>query len=481
MILFELKSMLSQESENSVLTNFVELSRIPRPSSSETQISEFIIKFAHERKLGCYKDEKGNLLVKIPSNSTTLTRGVILQSHLDMVCLGEPDPATNGVTATKEENGWLSAKETTLGADDGIGIACSLSLMDEMGLEHGSLAFLFTVEEETGLGGAVHLDMPELKNYSYMLNLDSEEEGRAIIGSAGSGISHITLPINFEAADQNMSFFDVDIKNLKGGHSGLDIDKGRTNAILLLTEIFEQAGQQETQIASLEGGEAVNSIPKRLRMTIATTNASGLSEKLQNLLKKHNEEQGTFSVTPVESLSRQVLTRNSQKRLLKILTDIPNGVLQWDPEIKGLVYTSSNLGQITTQGNEIQMHLSYRSFADNPMLETKNKIEEVVKASGGTILHEDIHSGWKQKPDSHLVKVVRDTYRELFGKELVVDAAHAGLECGLITLKYPQLEAISLGPTILDVHTITERVSVSSVEKLYLLLTRLIPELGKNM
>jgi dipeptidase D len=466
-----------------ILNQFAELSKIPRKSGNESEIRSYLVSKAKEYNLEPLQDETGNLLMEIPKTDSGSNSGIILQCHMDMVCKGKPDPGKVGVNfQIDRESLWIFAKGTTLGADDGIGISIALATLNKE-LKHGPLALLFTVNEEAGMDGARSLNFPELQKYKYLINLDSEEEGQAITGSAGGQEVNIILPIIKEKPDVNGKFFEIKIEKLLSGHSGIDIDKNRANAIKLLLKIIAQYSD-EIRLSNISGGDVPNAIPESITSTIfiSNINQKKIIDALQNdfavELQEYDEPKAVLTIKESDAPA-SILSHESQLLLTNLVDDIPNGVTLWDQEIKGLPFTSNNIGVTRQKGNNIVIKTSSRSFDVGSLQQIISIIDDAASKHKAGYTNNPPYSGWKVGLNSQIVQVSKSTYESVFGKSLEIAAIHAGLECGLICSKYPQLEAISIGPTIKDVHTVHERASIESVSRFYSYLINLIKNLGK--
>lgn len=474
---------LESNPTGTILSQFAELSRIPRKSGNESEIRRYLVSKAKEYNLEPLQDKTGNLLIEIPKTDLCSDSGIVLQCHMDMVCKGKPDPSRVGVNfQIDRESSWIFAKGTTLGADDGIGISIALATLNK-DLKHGPLALLFTVNEEGGMDGARGLDFPELQKYKYLINLDSEEEGQAITGSAGGQEVNIILPIIKEKPDTKGKFFEIKIEKLLSGHSGIDIDKNRANAIKLLLKIIAQHSD-EVRLSNISGGDVPNAIPESITSTvyISNINQKKIIDALQNdftlELQKYDEPKAVLAIRESDTFGT-ILSHESQLLLTNLVNNIPNGVTLWDQEIKGLPFTSNNIGVIRQKGNNIVIKTSSRSFDIGSLQQIVSIIDNAASNNKAGYTNDSPYSGWKVGFNSQIVQVSKSTYKSVFGESLEIAAIHAGLECGLICSKYPQLEAISIGPTIKDVHTVHERASIESINRFYSYLINLIKNLGK--
>lgn len=473
--------------------NFAWIAAVPRPSGSEAMVGREIRSFAEKRGFSPEIDSVGNILIRIPSMSGYEDApGIILQGHLDMICEQEPgvpvNPAVNGVIPIVETSGqWLTADGTTLGADNGIGLAAMLALMDE-DIPHSPLSLLFTVDEERGLRGVKKLAF-DLSQYGYLINLDSEDVEEVTIGCAGGEDTVIVLPIEAEFTTDDRVFLKLTISGLKGGHSGIDIGavgRERANAIKFLANLLSQ-GQKEVdfQLALLKGGTKRNIIPSQAEAILATPNdrlelAQRTLERIGRKMSGDFADEDSMAISSerLTSETREVLTPDSKDKIISLLLALPNGVQQWSQSIPGLVDTSTNLAVVETSSGVVKIRMMSRSNSGERLTALKAKIEtearEVLGISQASVIHEGGYPGWEPNPDSPLVQLAQKVYKELTGEQLLVTATHGGLECGLLGGKYPHLQMISIGPTIKDAHSTRERVNVASVGQFYRFLKELL-------
>jgi dipeptidase D len=451
---------------------------IPHCSGNEKALAEYILSVAGGLGLEAKKDKVGNVIVrKKASAGRESSQGVILQSHMDMV--GEKnsdvvhDFATDPIKASIK-GGWVQAEGTTLGADNGIGIAASLAVMEEKSLVHGPLEFLFTVDEETGLTGANKLEKGVLKG-KYLLNLDSEEEGTFTIGCAGGADSVITLPLKRKTAvAKNLRL--LKITGLRGGHSGLDIHQGRGNAIKLLARMLWQVAREHRfDLVGIEGGNKRNAIPREAWAVIAIDPAG--EKSLAAFLKKAFEKI-RIEYQTVETGLKYVFDKapegqgpaiaaESRKALLDLLIALPHGVVAMHPVIAGLTETSTNLAIIRLEKKQAQVVCSTRSSIASALDATRNVLETVCGLAGAKIQLQDGYPGWMPNLQSALLAKLQGIYKAATGNDSRVVAVHAGLECGIIGEKYPGMDMISFGPTLEHPHSPDERVQIESVEKFW--------------
>ena len=472
-----------------VLSHFREILTIPRESGHEEHIIAWLQKFAADRQLDCKTDEAGNVLITIPAtpgreNSPT----IILQSHSDMVCEKnsgvEHDFSKDPIKAVVE-NGWLIAKDTTLGADCGIGIAAQLAVLEDKELPHGKIECLFTTSEETGLDGAFALKGDFLTG-SILLNLDSEDEGELFIGCAGGIDTTARFHYKPVPVPSGKVCIKVGFCGGVGGHSGDDIDKGRSNAVQSLARLLYRIwnGTSAT-LCHIDGGNKRNAIAREASAVIAVNPSDTAIVKgiLDDTLAELRDE---YAITDPDiaavweenlELPATAVDDKTAFNLICALHAVPHGVMAMSAEVKGLVETSSNLASVKMQeDNIIRIGTSQRSSTNSARRNAAMRIEAAFKVAGAEVTHESEYPGWKPSLKSHILEVCKSSYKRLFGNDPVVRAIHAGLECGLFLDKYPHLDMISFGPTLRGVHAPGERLDLASLDKFVLLLEDVIKE-----
>ena len=472
-----------------VWEQFDAITRIPRPSKKEERIIDFLINFAQINSLEWQRDEIGNVVIRKPATAGYEDRPtIILQSHMDMVCEKNNDvdfDFDNDPIRTVVDGEWVRAEGTTLGADCGIGMAAAMALLLDEEAAHGPLEALFTVDEETGLTGAFNLGEGMLTG-KYLLNLDSEDEGEIFIGCAGGIDTLATYSVAYESAPKNYIFYRVDVSDLKGGHSGDDINKGRANSNKIVARLLLIAQDEfEGRMSYFDGGNLRNAIPREAYAIV------GVPSRLKDAFEARAtrfiaEVKDEFSITEPDmriALSdmpqvEDVLDMASQCNLLGALVGVPNGVIAMSAAIEGLVETSTNLASVKFASREsVVVTTSQRSSVESAKLYAKQAVESVFLLSGADVVHSDGYPGWAPDPNSHLLKCAVECYERLFGKEPKVKAVHAGLECGLFLEKYPHLEMISFGPTLRGVHSPDERLEISTVDKFWQHLKEIVKSL----
>lgn len=472
---------------------FEEITKVPRPSKKEEKIRAYIKDFATAHKLQYKEDEAGNILVSRPATpGCGNAPAVTLQAHMDMVC-----DKVEGVKIDFDKDplkpyidgDWVTAEGTTLGADNGIGIAAALALLTEKELPTGPVEALFTVDEETGLGGAKALKDGFISG-KYLINLDSEEEGEIFIGCAGGADTTATFVHNPMMSPPNYHFMKISVSGLKGGHSGGDIHLGRGNAIKILSRFLCPAMDKYNMVlASFEGGSLRNAIPReasavigvpadnRERITVELNMyAATVREELQGV-----DEDFTMQWESVEPC-KVAMDRQTSFVLLNTLNACPHGVISMSAEMKGLVETSTNLASVKKSGeNRIIVSTSQRSSVDSMKEAIVGSVESLFMLAGAKVSHGDAYPGWRPDRKSELLKIAVDAYKESFNdKKPQVKAIHAGLECALFLKKYPSLDMISIGPTMADVHTPDERMHIPSVERFYTFLKAILVKVAEQ-
>ena len=480
-------SFISEWEPHALWAHFDEILKIPRASKDEGQIRQYVLGVAERNGLEAKVDGSGNVVVRKPgSPGHENAAATILQSHLDMVQEKnsdvEHDFETDAITPVKD-GAYLKADGTTLGSDNGIGVAAMLALMEDQEAEHGPLEFLFTVDEETGLTGAAGLGDDMLAGRQ-LLNLDSEEEGIITIGCAGGGDTHLQLPMAEERAEG--SAVHIMIQGLKGGHSGVDIHLQRANAIKVLSRALYAAWLEEPfRVADLSGGNAHNAIPREASATVVLKGEEEvarfrgrLEEELDTIVHESStvDPGMTFEVTEV-STPPTVWDEVTTRRGLALLTTLPHGVVRMSPDIPGLVETSTNLAVAARRNGDLDILLSSRSSVASALRALRQRIRSAGSLAGAEAEEEDAYPGWEPDVGSRLLGVVKEVYAEHLG-EPEVGAIHAGLECGIIGEKYDGMDMVSFGPQIEFPHSPDERVKIDSVQSFYVVLRALLERLS---
>ncbi|MGQ9671701.1 MAG: aminoacyl-histidine dipeptidase [Candidatus Aminicenantales bacterium] len=470
--------------------HFAEILKIPHCSGNEKPLGDYIISVAQRLGLSWKRDKVGNVVISKPASpGHEKAAGVILQGHLDMV--GEKnsdvehDFSRDPIKA--ERNGdWIQAQGTTLGSDNGIGVAAALAVLEDENLVHGPLECLFTVDEETGLTGANKLKKGFLQG-RMLLNLDSEEEGAFTIGCSGGVDSEIALPLQRtrQAAGE---VYRLKLFGFRGGHSGLDIHQGRANAIRLLARLLWSAQEKfRLKLVDCEGGNKRNAIPREAWADMVVERA--VAKKLQTFFQaqfafvqneyKAVEKEAGWSFEGVGRKPISPLALASQKTLLRLLLSLPHGVISMHPEIPGLVETSTNLAIVRCEKKNAQIVCSSRSSVATALSFVRQIIRATAELAGARIVQPGGYPGWEPNLQSELLRRLTEVYRKVFNKEPAVKAVHAGLECGIIGEKFPGMDMISFGPTIQNPHSPQERVHIGSVENFWKFLTSALESLAE--
>lgn len=457
---------------------FEEVCQVPRPSKKEEKIRAYLLEFAKKHGLAAKTDEAGNVLIEKPASAGKENlKTVVLQSHMDMVCEKNKDTEHNFETdpiQTYVDGEWLRAKGTTLGADNGIGIATQLAVLASEDIEHGPIQCLFTVDEETGLTGAFALK-EGFMNGDILINLDSEDEGELFIGCAGGAGTTAQFPCPMTAAPEGYFFFRVAVKGLTGGHSGDDINKNRANANKLLNRFLVQLMEKyDLRLCEIDGGNLHNAIPREAHAVCVVPMKDKESVRV-DLNVYLSEVENEFAVTEPnlvmelesESPRAEVMEQEAMKKFLLSLYAVHNGVYAMSQDISGLVETSSNLASVKQRDGKIVVVTSQRSS----ILSSRKDMSQMVAAAfllgGAEVTTGDGYPGWKPNPNSEVLQIAVESYKRLFATEPKIKAIHAGLECGLFLEKYPSLDMVSFGPTLRGVHSPDERMLIPTVDKFW--------------
>ena len=471
---------------------FDQVTRVPRPSKKEGKMIQFLESFAKEYKITLKKDEAGNILMSKPATPGMEDRPtVVLQSHMDMVCEknnGTEHDFENDPIETIIDGEWVRANGTTLGADNGIGIAAELAVLASEDIQHGPIECLFTVDEETGLTGAKALKEGFMTG-SILLNLDSEDEGEIFIGCAGGVDTVATLRCEREAAPEEYVYYRFDAADMLGGHSGDDIDKGRANSVKVAARFVAAAAAKcGARLARIEGGNLRNAIPRESYAVVGVakgqeTELMAMFESFADEIKAEyhmTEPRMRLTLTPVAAPDT-VFAASSQQALIGALMGVACGVLAMSQTVKGLVETSTNLASVKEpQPGSVVITTSQRSSVDSAKEYAMLMVESVFRLAGAEVAHSDGYPGWAPNPESLLLRRTTECYLRLFGSEAKVRAIHAGLECGLFLEKYPHLEMVSFGPTMRGVHSPDERLEIASVDKFWRLLREVVTAVARE-
>jgi len=476
----------------SVWKYFKEITMIPRPSKKEERIVQYLIEFAKSFNLRYEQDEVGNILIcKDASPGYENRKTVVLQSHVDMVCEKNSDKIhdfDNDPIEVQLVDGWVKAKGTTLGADDGIGVAAQLAILAADNIEHGPIECLFTIDEETGLTGAFGLDTKFMKG-RILLNLDSEDEGELFIGCAGGKDTVIKIPYKLESAPVNHSAFIIRVSGLKGGHSGDDIHKGLGNANKIINRILWKASKLfNLRLFAFEGGNLRNAIAREAFSKVLVP-----SDKIADFeaFIFHSAEAIKIEYNITEPLlqinlekfdeeANQVVVKDDQQKLLNSLYACPHGVISWSQSIPGFVETSTNLASVRMENDHFLITTSQRSSVESAKEDVANMVMACFDLTGAQIKQSNGYPGWAPNPESAIREITVNSYNRLFKQEPLVKAIHAGLECGLIGDKYPGMDMISYGPTIKGAHSPDERIQIETVQKFWDLTLDILKNIPEN-
>ncbi len=461
-----------------VWKRFAEISKIPRGSKNEAAISRFVVETARKLGLEAQTDKVRNVVVRKPASpGRENARMVCLQGHLDMVCEKNKDKVHDFLKDPIElvrRGNVLTANGTTLGADNGIAVATCLALMSDPSLDHPPLEFLFTVDEETGLTGANNLEPAFLKSKA-LLNLDSEEEGALYVGCSGGRDTHAHWKLESEPAPGGCVAAELRVRGLKGGHSGLEIDKGRGNAIKILNRVLQRLAEIGGRVAAIGGGNKHNAIPREAEALVFLPKknleeAARLAAQIEAVLKAEVATVDPGLKLEFETLPKKkagVFKRSLQKKILQTIAALPHGVVKMSADIPGLVETSTNLAVIRTDRKTVTLVTSQRSSVASEIDEIAETVRAVLTLGGADVETSDGYPGWKPNLDSEILKIARSTHVQVFGKEPEVKAIHAGLECGIIGEKYPGMDMVSFGPTLEGVHSPDEKIYTDTVERFW--------------
>ena len=471
--------------------HFEEICKYPRPSKKEEKIAGYVFSVGKRLGLQTEKDKFGNILIRKPATpGKENLKTVVLQSHIDMVCEKNRDVEHDFDTDPIQpyiDGDWLKAKGTTLGADNGIGAAVALAVLESNDIEHGPIECLFTLDEETGLTGASSLKKGWLKA-DILINMDSEEIGILFIGCSGGKDTHARFKAKLEKSPKNYSSIEIKVAGLKGGHSGLDIQTGRGNAVKILNRaIWTYSQKNKIRLAEINGGSKHNAIPREAFAVVAVPKKD--EKKLKKFVVKYNDtvkaEYATVEPDLVVSAEKHAMTEKfmdekTQRRLVNALYAVPHGVTKMSNDVPGLVETSNNLAVVETIKKNIKIITSQRSSVASENEDITSMVTSVFLLAGADVSYGDGYPGWKPDLSSDILKVFKFTFTQMYGKEPEVTALHAGLECGIIKEKYPKMDMISFGPTMLGVHSPDEKLKISTVPEFWKQLVNSLKNIPAN-
>lgn len=455
--------------------NFSKLNAVPRSSKKEEKVIAFIKEFGENLGLETTVDEVGNVIIKKPATPGMENRkSIVMQSHLDMVCQKNNDVnfdfETQGIQM-EVDGDWVKAKGTTLGADNGLGVATIMSVLESSDIPHPDLEALFTIDEETGMTGALGLKPGQLTG-QILLNLDTEEDDEIDIGCAG-GID-VTVTQNYPTEATNGQIVRIEVKGLQGGHSGMDIHKGFGNANIIMGRILYKALEnQNVQLVSIDGGSLRNAIPRESVALISVRNAGEFIENVTNGIKKEILEEFASVEAHLQiniensTSSDKALSVGDSKKIILVLKSLHNGVYRMSPDVQDLVESSNNVARVELKEGGLKILNLSRSSVDSSKDSVAEQLKSVSELAGMNVEFSGSYPGWKPKPGSEIVQVLEKIYTEKFAEKPHVVACHAGLECGIIGANYPEMEMVSYGPTIRGAHSPDEKANISSTQKFW--------------
>lgn len=468
---------------------FEEISQIPHGSGNVGQISDYLKDFAEKRGLFCIQDSVGNIvMVKEPAAGYEDVPPYILQAHMDMVAVAAPEyqiDMRKEPLRLKREDGMIYAEGTSLGGDDGVGMAYCLALLDAKDLSMPRLEVILTVDEETGMEGAKALDLSMLRG-NRMINLDQEEEGIFITSCAGGARVEVEIPLTVEKAEPGMTKLTLKVCGLLGGHSGIEIDKGRGNANWLLSMFLGGLSlRYDVRLLRMKGGLADNAIPKEAEadILIRETDKKGVMAYLEEEEKKMAQSLNLKETDPGFTLEKlfhngTVLegcyTRESTANALACIAQLPNGVIDMSKDVEGLVETSLNLGVLSLHDEKLCLQYAVRSSVDQSKEKLCRHMQEIPERRGASVTVKNAYPGWAYRKDSPLREKMVQVFERMYGKKPVLEAIHAGLECGILAGKIADLDCVSIGPDLENVHTAQERMSIASVERVWAFLVEVL-------
>jgi dipeptidase D len=470
---------------------FYEISQIPRASKHEERIRLYLRNFAGQNNLSFKEDRVGNIVIKIPPKpGFEKSPTAVLQSHVDMVCEKNKDTEhdfNSDPIKLVRDGDWIKADGTTLGADNGIGVAAGLAIASEDDFNHGPIELLFTVDEETGLTGANNLEHGFVEG-KYLLNLDTEEDGFYYVGCAGGMDTVGVLNIEHAEISDGWTPYTLFIGGLKGGHSGINISDKRANAIKLLGLLLNKLKVVDYYLANISGGSKRNAIAREAEAVIFIRN------EYEAVVREHINAFALESVLEFKSTDRDLkisfercdyevtnesYTKEFGNKMINVILAMPHGVISMSPDIAGLVETSTNLATVIIENNEIKIGTSQRSSIESAKKNIAASVKSVFDLANANVIVGDGYPGWQPNLDSNLLKLSKKVFKEMFGRSPELKAVHAGLECGILGDKYPGMEMISFGPTIEGAHSPDEKVKIHDVEKFYRLLKGILVEITK--
>ncbi|WP_288375184.1 aminoacyl-histidine dipeptidase [uncultured Chryseobacterium sp.] len=467
--------------------NFSKLNAVPRPSKKEEKVIAFIKEFGENLGLETTVDEVGNVIIKKPATAGMENRkSIVLQSHLDMVCQKNNDVnfdfETEGIKM-EIDGDWVKAKGTTLGADNGLGVATIMSVLESSDIPHPALEALFTIDEETGMTGALGLKPGQLTG-QILLNLDTEEDDEIDIGCAG-GVD-VTITQTYTAEASKGQIVRLEVKGLQGGHSGMDIHKGFGNANVILGRLLYIGLQtQNIELISIDSGGLRNAIPREGAVLVSVRNAQEFIDSATALKKDILEEfaavePGLQINIENSTSSEKAISEEDSKKVILTLKALHNGVYRMSPDVADLVEASNNVARVELKGGELKILNLTRSSVDSSKYSVAEQLKSVAELAGMNVEFSGSYPGWKPKPGSEIVQLMEKLYTEKFAEKPHVVACHAGLECGIIGANYPEMEMVSFGPTIRGAHSPDERANIPSAQKFWSLLKDILANIPQK-
>ena len=461
-----------------IWSHFYDLTQVPRPSKHEDKIQDFMMKFGQDLGLETIKDEIGNVIIRKPATAGMEDRqGVVLQGHLDMVPQKNSDIDHDFETDPIDayiDGDWVTAKGTTLGADNGMGVAAAMAILASTDIEHGPIEGLFTCDEETGMTGAFGLKDDVLKG-DILMNMDSEDEGELYVGCAGGIDASITFTYEKEAVPAGMTAYKLAVTGLKGGHSGMDIPLGRGNSNKLLFRFLKPATKHHgLRISSIQGGSLRNAIPRESFATVVIP--KGGEKDFEACVKKfedmfiaelHVQEPDLSFTCEATDMPADVMDSKTMMNVINGVYGAPNGVIRMSDDMVGSVETSTNLAIVKTKGNKVEVAALLRSSVESAKDDLAEMFVSIFELAGAEVVLEGAYPGWKPNPQSKILDSMQKTYEGMYGKIPEIKTIHAGLECGLLGSVYKNWDMISFGPTIRFPHSPDEKVNIASVQKFW--------------
>ncbi|WP_052910428.1 aminoacyl-histidine dipeptidase [Riemerella anatipestifer] len=477
---------LSQLEPQIIWKNFSALNAVPRPSKKEERVINFIKNFGENLGLETSVDKTGNVIIRKPATQGMENRQpIVLQSHLDMVCQKNNDvnfDFDNQGIEMYVDGDWVRAKGTTLGADNGLGVAAMMSILESTDIAHPALEALFTIDEETGMTGAFGLE-PNTLNGEILLNLDTEEDDEIDIGCAGGIDVTATQKYNTQKVTENG--FRITVKGLKGGHSGMDIHKGLGNANKILARFLMLAVNNEPRLVSIDAGSLRNAIPREGSVSVLVANKEAFSTEFKALKAEILEEFATLEKDlniSIEScdIEGNALSVEDSSKIILALNAAHNGVYRMSPDVEDLVEASNNIARVELKDGALQILNLSRSSVESSKLAVANQLRASFELAGMEVKFSGSYPGWKPKPGAEIIKVMEEIYQREFNSKPNVVACHAGLECGIIGANYPKMEMVSFGPTIKGAHSPDERASISSTQKFWKFLKEILANIPEK-